>query len=72
MNRKIYYRNHTVSQASNNHVMICKDSEMVFHAEVDKKLTDEELKGYVDFYLDVLLPSIDESEVEDEQRICTL
>ena len=65
MNRKIYYRNHTVSQASNNHVMICKDSEMVFHAEVDKKLTDEELKGYVDFYLDVLLPSIDESEAEN-------
>lgn len=64
MSKKIKYRNHIVSQASNNHVMICKDSEMVFHAEVDKKLTDEELKGYVDFYLDVLLPSIDESEVE--------
>lgn len=63
MNKKIQYRNHTVSQASNNHVMVCKDGEMVFHAEVDKKLTDDELKGNVDFYLDVLLPSIDESEV---------
>lgn len=62
---KIMYRNYTVLQASNNHVMICKDSEMLFHAEVDKKMTDDELKGYVDFYLDVLLPSIDESEVED-------
>lgn len=64
---KIQYRNHVVSQASNNHVMICKDSEMVFHAKVDKRLTDDELKKQVDFYLDVLLPSIDESEViEDE------
>ena len=63
MNRKIKYRDCIVSQASNNHVMICKDGEMVFHAEVDKKLTDDELKGNVDFYLDVLLPSIDESEV---------
>ena len=64
MNRKIKYRNCIVSQASNNHVMICKDSEMFFHAEVDKKLTDDELKRNVDFYLDVLLPSIDESEAE--------
>ena len=65
MNREIKYRDCIVSQASNNHVMICKDSEMVFHAEVNKKLTDNELKGYVDFYLDVLLPSIDESEAEN-------
>ena len=63
MNREIKYRDCIVSQASNNHVMICKDSEMVFHAVVDKKLTDDELKGNVDFYLDVLLPSIDKSEV---------
>lgn len=66
MNREIKYRDCIVSQASNNHVMVCKDDEMVFHAEVDKKLTDEELKGNVDFYLDILLPSIDESEVKDE------
>ena len=63
MNRKIKYRNCIVSQASNNHVMICKDDEMVFHAQVNKKLTNDELKGHVDFYLDVLLPSIDKSEV---------
>lgn len=67
MNKKIQYRNHTVSQASNNHVMICKDSEMVFHAEVNKKLTDNELKKQVDFYLDILLPSVNESEVEDNE-----
>ena len=66
MNREIKYRDCIVSQASNNHVMIIKDGESVFHAEVDKKLTDEELKVNVDFYLDILLPSIDESEVEDK------
>ena len=65
MSKKIKYRNHTVSQASNNHVMICKDSEMVFHAQVNKKLTDDELKKQVDFYLDILLPSVNESEVSD-------
>ena len=64
MNREIKYRDCIVSQASNNHVMICKDSEMVFHAEVDKKLTDNELKWYVDFYLDVLLSSFNESDVD--------
>lgn len=65
MNREIKYRDCIVSQASNNHVMVCKDGEMVFHVEVNKKLTDEELKGNVDFYLDILLPSIDESEAEN-------
>ena len=64
MNREIKYRDCIVSQANNNHVMVCKDGEMVFHAEVDKKLTDEELKRNVDFYLDILLPSIDESEAD--------
>lgn len=64
MNRKIKYRNCIVSQASNNHVMICKDGEMVFHAETGKKMTDDELKSYIDFYLDVLLSSIEEDEVD--------
>ncbi len=62
MNRKIEYRNCTVVQNSNNHVLIFKNNEMVFHASIDKKLTDSELKSYVDFYLDKLLPNIDESE----------
>lgn len=65
MNRKIKYRDCIVSQASNNHVKVCKDGEMVFHAAVNKKLTDKELKGNVDFYLDILLPSVNESEVEN-------
>ena len=64
MNRKIEYRNCTVVQNSNNHVLIFKNNEMIFNANVDKKLTDSELKSYVDFYLDKLLPHID-----DEIRI---
>lgn len=67
MNRKIKYRNCTISQASNNHVVICKNDERVFHANIDKRLTDDELKKQVDFYLDILLPSI-ESEVINEQK----
>ena len=65
MNRKIKYRNCTISQASNNHVAICKNDERVFHANIDKRLTDDELKKQVDFYLDILLPSI-ESEVTND------
>ena len=64
MNREIKYRDCIVSQASNNYVIVCKDGEMVFHAQVDKKLTDNELKGYVDFDLDVLLSSFNESDVD--------
>lgn len=65
MNRKIEYRNCTVVQNSNNHVIIFQNNEMVFHASIDKKLTDDELREQVDFYLDVLLSSINERDVTD-------
>ena len=64
MSKKIKYRNCIVSQASNNHAMICKDGEMVFHSQINKELTDDDLKKQVDFYLDVL-PSIIE-KMEDK------
>lgn len=64
MNREIKYRDCVVSQASNNHVAICKDDEMVFHSQINKELTDDDLKKQVDFYLDVL-PSIIE-KMEDK------
>ena len=44
MNREIKYRDCIVSQACNNHVMIIKDGESVFHSQCNKKLSDEELK----------------------------
>lgn len=61
MNRKIEYRNCTVVQNSNNHVIIFQNNEMVFHASLDKGLTDDELREKVDFYLDILLSNINES-----------
>lgn len=61
MNRKIEYRNCTVVQNSNNHVIIFQNNEIVFHASLDKGLTDDELRKQVDFYLDILLSNINES-----------
>ena len=38
MNRKKEYRNCTVVQNSNNHVLIFKNNEMVFHASLVEEL----------------------------------
>lgn len=48
---KINYKGYTISQAENNHVMICKDNQMLFHASMRKELNKEELKKQLDFYL---------------------
>lgn len=48
---KIKYKGYIISQASNNHVMICKDNKMVFHAEASIQLNEEGLKKQLDFYL---------------------
>ena len=66
MNREIKYRDCIVSQASNNHVMIIKDGESVFHSRCNKKLSDEELKRAVDNYLDTFR-SLFERMIEDEK-----
>lgn len=55
---KINYKGYTISQASNNHIMICKDNQMLFHASMTKKLNKEELKKELDFYL-MLIEKID-------------
>ena len=68
MIREIKYRGYTISQASNNHVAIFQNSKMIFHSQISKKLSDEELKKQVDFFLDILSPLIDnywESEAKD-------
>ena len=51
---KINYKGYVISQASNNHVMICKDNQMMFHAICRKKLNEEELKEQLDFYLNLI------------------
>lgn len=48
--KKIEYLGYTISQASNNHIMICKDNEMVMHISCSKELTEDELKEKLDFY----------------------
>ncbi len=55
MKRKIKYKGYVVSQDNNNHLSIYKDGQMVFHAQMTKKLTDDELKKQVDFYLFVYM-----------------
>ena len=42
-------------------MIIFQNNEMVFHASLDKRLTDDELREQVDFYLDILLSNINES-----------
>lgn len=47
---KINYKGYEISQASNNHAMICKDNQMLFHAQSNKKLNEDELKQKLEFY----------------------
>ncbi len=48
--KKIKYKGYIVSQAENNHVMITKDDE-IFHAQCNKKLSEEGLKKQVENYI---------------------
>lgn len=47
---KINYKGYEISQASNNHVMICKDNQMVFHSQADIKLNKDGLKNVLEHY----------------------
>lgn len=52
---QIEYKGCIVSQSDyNNHVMIIRDGEMVLHAPVKERKTEEELKMLVDSYFDLL------------------
>lgn len=55
---KINYKDYTISQAKNNHVMICKDNKMLLHAQSDIKLDENGLKAMLDWYL-FLIEKID-------------
>ena len=48
---KVNYKGYEISQAENNHVMICKDDKILFHASVPKRLDRDGLKKQLDFYL---------------------
>lgn len=47
---KINYKGYIISQAKNNHVMICKDNQMVFHSQADIKLNKDGLKNVLEHY----------------------
>ena len=51
---KINYKGYVISQASNNHVTIFKNNQMLFHSSCHKKLNEEELKKQLDFYLNLV------------------
>ena len=48
---KINYKGYIISQASNNHIMICKDKQMLFHAQCNKKLGEDDLKQELELFL---------------------
>ena len=52
--KKVNYKGYTISQASNNHIMITKDNEMVFHASATKELTEDELKEQIDLLIELM------------------
>ena len=52
--KTINYKGYTISQASNNHVMIIKDNRMLFHAQYDIKLNEKSLKKELDYYLKLI------------------
>lgn len=47
---KINYKGYEILQLSNNHVIIFKDNQMVFHSEVDIKLNKDGLKSVLEHY----------------------
>ena len=61
---KINYKGYEISQASNNHVMICKDNQMVFHSQADIKLNRDGLKNVLEHYfkLNDLLEKVESDE----------
>lgn len=61
---KINYKGYEISQASNNHIMICKDKQMVFHAQCNKKLNKDGLKNVLEHYfkLNDLLEKVESDE----------
>ena len=51
--KKIEYKGYIISQADNNHIMIIKDNQMVFHSSCTKLLNKEELKKEIDRFIEL-------------------
>lgn len=51
----IEYKGYVVSQSEyNHHVMLSQDGHMVFHANTDKPMTEEELRQYADQAIELM------------------
>lgn len=61
---KINYKGYKISQASNNHVMVFKDNQMMFHGQSDIKLNKDGLKDVLEHYLKLndLLEKVESDE----------
>lgn len=61
---KINYKGYIISQAENNHVMICKDNQVLFHGQADIKLNKDGLKNVLEHYfkLNDLVEKVDNDE----------
>ena len=66
---KINYKGYEISQAENNHIMICKDNKMLFHVEKSTKANKEELKNILENYLNLVKIL---EEVETDSNIDTV
>ena len=60
----IKYKGYTISQANNNHIMICKDNQMLFHASASVKLNEDSLKKQLDFYLKLIKNNLGDDDCE--------
>ena len=50
---KLKYKGYTISQASNNHIMISKNNEYLFHAQLDRKLSNDEMKKQIEWFIEM-------------------
>ena len=50
----INYKGYEISQADNNHIMICKDNQMLFHTHCNRKLSKKQLQEQFNFYEKIL------------------
>ena len=62
---KLTYKGYTISQASNNHITISKDNKYFFHAQLNRKLSNEEMKKQIDWFIEMQSLLFDK-ELEDE------
>lgn len=67
--KTVEYKGYILQQSNYNyHYMIFKDEKMVCHAQYDKKLTEDEAKERIEFFIDLLSGKIKPKAVENEER----